>query len=76
MDRAGPGKKTGSGWGMTLVGLAIAYVGRVGAFEVLRLDLFDASAAVAGSVGSSPRRCEPLLTARAPSSCCGAGLLG
>src|SRR4029079_6752386 len=31
---AGPGKKAGSGWGMTLGGLTIAYVAGLGAFEV------------------------------------------
>jgi S-DNA-T family DNA segregation ATPase FtsK/SpoIIIE len=38
---AGPGKAEGSGWGMTLLGLAIAYIGVLGAFEVLALDIFD-----------------------------------
>jgi DNA segregation ATPase FtsK/SpoIIIE, S-DNA-T family len=37
---AGPGKKAGSGWGMTLGGLAIAYVAALGAFEILAVDLF------------------------------------
>src|SRR5689334_3916672 len=31
----GPGKRPGSGWGMTLLGIGIAYVGFLGAFEVL-----------------------------------------
>jgi DNA segregation ATPase FtsK/SpoIIIE-like protein len=31
----GPGRRTGSGWGITLIGLAIAYVGIVGAAQVL-----------------------------------------
>ena len=39
---AGPGKKAGSGWGMTLGGLAIAYVAGLGAFEILAASLFDA----------------------------------
>jgi S-DNA-T family DNA segregation ATPase FtsK/SpoIIIE len=37
---AGPGKKAGSGWGMTLGGLAIAYIAALGAFEILALNLF------------------------------------
>jgi DNA segregation ATPase FtsK/SpoIIIE, S-DNA-T family len=37
---AGPGKKAGSGWGMTLGGLALAYVAGLGAFEILAMDLF------------------------------------
>jgi S-DNA-T family DNA segregation ATPase FtsK/SpoIIIE len=36
----GPGKRPNSGWGLTLVGIAIAYVGFLGAFEVLDLTLF------------------------------------
>ncbi len=31
----GPGKRLGSGWGSTLVGIAIAFVGFLGAFEIL-----------------------------------------
>jgi DNA segregation ATPase FtsK/SpoIIIE, S-DNA-T family len=31
----GPGRRAGSGWGITLIGLAIAYVGIVGAAQVL-----------------------------------------
>jgi DNA segregation ATPase FtsK/SpoIIIE, S-DNA-T family len=38
---AGPGKEPGSGWGMTLGGLAIAFIAALGAFEVLQLDIFD-----------------------------------
>ena len=38
---AGPGKAEGSGWGMTLLGLGIAFIGILGAFEVLALDIFD-----------------------------------
>ncbi len=38
---AGPGRHPGSGWGMTLIGLGIAYIALLGAFEVLALDLFD-----------------------------------
>ena len=35
----GPGKRPNSGWGLTLVGIAIAYVGFLGAFEILDLTL-------------------------------------
>jgi DNA segregation ATPase FtsK/SpoIIIE, S-DNA-T family len=38
---AGPGKRPGSGWGTTLIGLGIAYVAALGAFEVLDLDILD-----------------------------------
>ncbi len=38
---AGPGRHPGSGWGMTLIGLGIAYVALLGAFEVLALDILD-----------------------------------
>jgi hypothetical protein len=38
---AGPGKEPGSGWGMTLGGLTVAYIAGLGAFEVLQLDVFD-----------------------------------
>ncbi len=38
---AGPGKKAGSGWGMTLGGLAIAYIAGLGAFEIIAFNLFD-----------------------------------
>ena len=31
----GPGSRPGSGWGITLIGLAIAYLGIVGAAQVL-----------------------------------------
>jgi len=37
----GPGRRPNSGWGATLVGVAIAYVGFLGAFEILSLELFD-----------------------------------
>jgi S-DNA-T family DNA segregation ATPase FtsK/SpoIIIE len=36
----GPGKRIGSGWGATLAGVAIAFIGFLGAFEVLDLTLF------------------------------------
>ncbi len=36
----GPGKRPGSGWGLTLGGLALAFAGFLGAFEILNLDLF------------------------------------
>jgi DNA segregation ATPase FtsK/SpoIIIE, S-DNA-T family len=38
---SGPGRHPGSGWGMTLAGLAIAYIAALGAFEVLKIELFD-----------------------------------
>jgi S-DNA-T family DNA segregation ATPase FtsK/SpoIIIE len=38
---AGPGKKAGSGWGMTLGGLAITYVAGLGAFEIVGQELLD-----------------------------------
>jgi DNA segregation ATPase FtsK/SpoIIIE, S-DNA-T family len=38
---AGPGKNPGSGWGMTLLGLGLAYVCLLGAFEVLQLNFLD-----------------------------------
>src|SRR5690348_7860064 len=37
----GPGRQPNSGWGMTLVGLGIAFIAGLGAFEVLKIDLFD-----------------------------------
>jgi DNA segregation ATPase FtsK/SpoIIIE, S-DNA-T family len=37
----GPGRQPGSGWGMTLSGLAIAYIAGLGAFEVLKLEIFE-----------------------------------
>jgi S-DNA-T family DNA segregation ATPase FtsK/SpoIIIE len=36
----GPGKQPGSGWGVTLGGIALAFAGFLGAFEVLDLNLF------------------------------------
>ncbi len=36
----GPGRRPNSGWGATLIGVAIAYLGFLGAFEILSLDLF------------------------------------
>jgi S-DNA-T family DNA segregation ATPase FtsK/SpoIIIE len=38
---AGPGKKAGSGWGMTLGGLALTYVAGLGAFEILGNELLE-----------------------------------
>ncbi len=35
----GPGKRPGSGWGSTIVGVAIAFVGFLGAFDVLHLTI-------------------------------------
>jgi S-DNA-T family DNA segregation ATPase FtsK/SpoIIIE len=59
---AGPGKKSGSGWGMTLGGLAIAYVAGLGAFEILAMDLFDSERG-GGRIGRFlAATLEPLLT--------------
>ena len=59
---AGPGKKAGSGWGMTLGGLAIAYIAALGAFEILAVDLFDAERG-GGRIGRFlAATLEPLLT--------------
>jgi S-DNA-T family DNA segregation ATPase FtsK/SpoIIIE len=37
----GPGKQSGSGWGVTLGGIGLAFAGFLGAFEILDLTLFD-----------------------------------
>ena len=37
----GPGRRPNSGWGATIVGVAIAYIGFLGAFEVLHLTFLD-----------------------------------
>ncbi len=59
---AGPGKKVGSGWGMTLGGLAIAYIASLGAFEVVAMDLFAERGG--GRIGRFLASVlEPLLTA-------------
>jgi S-DNA-T family DNA segregation ATPase FtsK/SpoIIIE len=58
---AGPGKRAGSGWGMTLGGLTIAYVAGLGAFEVLAMDLFEERGG--GRIGRFlASTLEPLLT--------------
>jgi DNA segregation ATPase FtsK/SpoIIIE, S-DNA-T family len=36
----GPGKRPNSGWGLTLLGVTMAYVGALGAFEILNINLF------------------------------------
>ena len=36
----GPGKRPNSGWGLTLLGVSMAYVGALGAFEILNINLF------------------------------------
>ena len=38
----GPGRRQNSGWGATVVGIAISFVGFLGAFEVLHVNLFHA----------------------------------
>jgi S-DNA-T family DNA segregation ATPase FtsK/SpoIIIE len=58
----GPGRQPGSGWGMTLGGLAIAYVAALGAFEVLKVDIFEAERG-GGRIGRFlAGTLEPLLT--------------
>jgi S-DNA-T family DNA segregation ATPase FtsK/SpoIIIE len=58
----GPGRQPGSGWGMTLAGLGIAYVAGLGAFEVLKVELFDAERG-GGRIGRFlAGTLEPLLT--------------
>jgi S-DNA-T family DNA segregation ATPase FtsK/SpoIIIE len=47
----GPGRRQGSGWGLTLLGLAIAYVGFVGAAEVLGISGGRVGRALAGFLG-------------------------
>ncbi|MDF2735578.1 MAG: ftsK [Chloroflexota bacterium] len=60
---AGPGKKAGSGWGMTLGGLAIAYIGALGVFEILALDILGEERG-GGRIGRFlGGTLEPLLTA-------------
>ena len=59
---AGPGKKPGSGWGMTLGGLAIAYIAALGAFEILALDILGEERG-GGRIGRFlAATLEPLLT--------------
>jgi S-DNA-T family DNA segregation ATPase FtsK/SpoIIIE len=58
----GPGRQPGSGWGMTLAGLGIAFIAGLGAFEVLKLDLFDTERG-GGRIGRFlAGTLEPLLT--------------
>ncbi len=58
----GPGRQPGSGWGMTLAGLTIAYIAALGAFEVLNLELFEAERG-GGRIGRFlAGTLEPLLT--------------
>ena len=38
---AGPGKEPGSGWGMTLLGLAVFMIGVLGMLEVLAPEIFE-----------------------------------
>jgi len=37
----GPGRKPNSGWGATVIGIAIAFVGFLGCLEILSIELFD-----------------------------------
>ena len=58
----GPGRQPGSGWGMTLAGLGIAYIAGLGAFEVLKIELFDTERG-GGRIGRFlAGTLEPLLT--------------
>ena len=58
----GPGRQPGSGWGMTLAGLGIAYVAGLGALEVLKIELFDTERG-GGRIGRFlAGTLEPLLT--------------
>ncbi len=60
---AGPGKKAGSGWGMTLGGLTIGFIAGLGAFEILAFDLFNDERG-GGRIGRFlAAMLEPLLTA-------------
>ncbi len=47
----GPGRHPGSGWGLTLVGLGVAYVGFVGAAQVLGVSGGRTGRALAGTLG-------------------------
>ncbi len=58
----GPGRQPGSGWGMTLAGLGIAYIAGLGALEVLKIELFDTERG-GGRIGRFlAGTLEPLLT--------------
>ena len=58
----GPGKRPNSGWGATLGGIALAYIGFLGAFEVLDLTLFGTERG-GGRIGRFlAGALEPLLT--------------
>jgi S-DNA-T family DNA segregation ATPase FtsK/SpoIIIE len=58
----GPGRQPSSGWGMTIAGLGIAYVAGLGAFEVLKVELFDTERG-GGRIGRFlAGNLEPLLT--------------
>ncbi len=59
---AGPGKQPGSGWGVTLGGLALAFVAGLGVLQVLAVDIFD-SVRDGGRIGRFlAGTLEPLLT--------------
>ena len=58
----GPGRAPGSGWGMTIAGLGLAFIAGLGAFEVLKLELFDTERG-GGRIGRFlAGTLEPLLT--------------
>ena len=58
----GPGKRPGSGWGTTIGGVAIAFVGFLGAFDVLDLTIFGTNRG-GGIIGRFlAEHLQPLLT--------------
>jgi DNA segregation ATPase FtsK/SpoIIIE, S-DNA-T family len=58
----GPGTKPGSGWGATLLGITLAFVGFLGAFEILNLTLLGEERG-GGRIGRFlATTLEPLLT--------------
>jgi DNA segregation ATPase FtsK/SpoIIIE, S-DNA-T family len=58
----GPGRQPRSGWGMTISGLAIAYIAGLGAFEVLKVEILETERG-GGRIGRLlAGTLEPLLT--------------
>jgi DNA segregation ATPase FtsK/SpoIIIE, S-DNA-T family len=58
----GPGKRPGSGWGLTLLGIGVAFIGFLGAFDVLDLTLLGTERG-GGRIGRFESGIlEPLLT--------------
>ncbi len=59
---AGPGKSPGSGWGMTVAGLAVAFIASLGAFEVVAPDVLEVERG-GGRIGRFlVRTLEPMVT--------------